>query len=263
MKVYLAGITSHHQVIDVLRAGKDATDEYLSRHKTSESWNIYNEAIAKYKPYDLDSFYSIYKGNLPTVDYLPEYSEFLLDSGAFTFLDSGVKVNWEEYTVKYGQFVRKHNIDKFFEMDIDDIVGYEEVLRLRSILENEAGKQVIPVWHNNRGKEGFISDAKKYPYVAIGGLVSGGGEYATKLRKYFPWFINTAHENGAKIHALGFTSIPALSIYHFDSVDSTSWLAGNRFGFLWRFTGKTLTQIKKPKLCRFFSFFQNRKIREL
>lgn len=245
MKVYLAGVTVHHQLVDALRQGKEGVDSFLSKHSFVD-YDLFDESIANYKPYDLDSFYDIYKRNIPTVDYLPCYGDFLLDSGAFTFLDSGVKVDWEDYTVKYGQFVKKYNIEKYFEMDIDDIVGYEEVLRLRDILENEAGRKSIPVWHNNRGKEGFIKDAKNYPYVAIGGLVSGGGEYATKLRKYFPWFINTAHQYGAKIHALGFTSISALCKYHFDSVDSTSWLAGNKFGFLWKFNGKSLVQIDKP-----------------
>ena len=67
---------------------------------------------------------------------------------------------------------------------------------------------------------------KEYNYVAIGGLVGGNAEYSSKYWRYFPWFIKTAHENGAKIHALGFTSLRGMAQYHFDSVDSTTWKSG-------------------------------------
>ena len=43
---------------------------------------------------------------------------------------------------------------------------------------------------------------------------------------------------------MGFTSLDGLPKYHFDSVDSTAWLSGNRFGFLYRFNGRTIEWVK-------------------
>lgn len=85
---------------------------------------------------------------------------------------------------------------------------------------------------------------RDYDYVAIGGIVSK--EITQKEWKYFPYFINKAHEHGAKIHGLGFTSLVDLPKYHFDSVDSTAWTSGNRFGTMYRFNGKTMEQHKRP-----------------
>ena len=86
---------------------------------------------------------------------------------------------------------------------------------------------------------------EEYPYVAIGGIVTQ--EIKREHYKYFPWFINIARKNNAKIHALGFTSIEGLKKYHFDSVDSTAWLAGNRFGKVYYFNGKAITSINREK----------------
>ena len=55
------------------------------------------------------------------------------------------------------------------------------------------------------------------------------------------------HKNGAKIHALGFTSLDGITQYHFDSVDSTAWTAGNRFGLVYHFDGRTMQKINVPK----------------
>ena len=68
-----------------------------------------------------------------------------------------------------------------------------------------------------------------------------------KAEKYIPWFIDYAHKNGAKIHGLGFTKTDKLPMYHFDSVDSTSWLAGGRFGFLHEFRAGKMVQHQVPK----------------
>lgn len=222
---------------------------YLAGQAPWIEYGIYDEAIEKYKPLILDSYYYIWKGS-PALKYMHKYGDFFLDSGAFSFLDRGVTVDWEKYTVEFGRFCRQHNVEHFFEMDIDAIVGYEEVLRLRGILENEAGRQSIPVWHDTRGTDEFIKSCEEYPYVAIGGLVNNTKVFTSKVRKYFPWFIENAHKRGAKIHALGFTSIPDLYKYHFDSVDSSSWTTGNRYGFLWKFNGRTLDKIDRPQGTR-------------
>lgn len=200
-----------------------------------------NRDIIAESKYVLESFYYIQDWQVP---YIKKFDFFLLDSGAFTFMMNAkdkAHLDFDAYLTRYIEFINKHDIQHFFELDIDAVVGYEKVLELRARLERETGKKCIPVWHRERGKDEFVKMCEEYDYVAIGGLVGMG--YNKKHYKYFPWFIKTAHEHGAQIHALGFTSIPGLKKYHFDSVDSTTWVSANKFGRLQLFRdGELVTE---------------------
>lgn len=210
-------------------------------------WKGYMPEPQNYKGvYLLQSFF--YADGFSEKVLIPQSGDFLLDSGAFTFMQSSKShCNWDKYIEKYAEFINRNKIKKYFELDIDSVVGYEKVKEYRKRLEDLTGVPSIPVWHNNRGKEEFVKMCEEYPYVAIGGLVGGNSEYSKKYWKFFPWFINTAHEHGAKIHALGFTSLEGIAKYHFDSVDSTAWTSGNRFnGVVYHFDGKKLQTIQKP-----------------
>lgn len=180
---------------------------------------------------------------------IPYFRNYMLDSGAFTFFTSGKHIDWDFYVANYCEFIKLYNVDKFFELDIDALIGYEKVKQIRKTIEQKTGKQPIPVWHQNRGKEEFVNMCKEYSYVAIGGLVGAGGqqgEYNRKYWKYFSWFIETAHSYDAKIHALGFTATSALKKYHFDSVDSSAWTTGNRYGNVYKFTGNNIVSMNVP-----------------
>lgn len=160
--------------------------------------------------------------------------DFLLDSGAFTFLSKTTAgVDWDAYVRQYAEFINKHSIRLFFELDIDSIVGIKEVERLRNLLERLTGRQCIPVWHKSRGKQYFVNIVKNYEYVAIGGLVTK--EIVPNEYRYLPWFIDKAHEHGSKIHGLGFTRLSDYHKYCFDSVDSSSRTSGRRFGTVYTF----------------------------
>lgn len=191
----------------------------------------------------LQSFY--YCNDFTEKVIIPSCENFMLDSGAFTFFSSGKNVDWNEYIKKYAEFINRNNIKLFFELDIDVLIGYENVLKLRKRLETLTNKKCIPVWHKSRGLDEFIKMCKEYDYVAIGGIVSK--EITSKEYKYFPKLIKIAHENGAKIHGLGFTNLAGLTKYHFDSVDSTSWVSGNRFGAVYKFNGKTMVKYAKKE----------------
>lgn len=176
---------------------------------------------------------------------IPSCDSFMLDSGAFTFFSSGKHVDWNEYIKKYADFITRNDVKLFFELDIDSLVGYENVLLLRKKLESLTNRKCIPVWHKSRGLDEFVKMCKEYDYVALGGIVAK--EITQKEYKYFPKLIKIAHENGAKIHGLGFTNLIGLTKYHFDSVDSTSWVSGNRFGSVYKFNGKTMVKYDKKE----------------
>ena len=207
--------------------------------------------IPNWKPYILESFYYANKDDIKRL--LPYFGDFLLDSGAFTFMqNSKTHINWDKYLSEYINFINAYKIEKFFELDIDDVVGYDQVLKFRKTLESLTGKQCIPVWHLSRGKDEFLRMCDEYPYVSIGGLVGKAKRSAKQkqLESAFPWFINEAHKRGAKIHGLGYTSEMGIRKYHFDSVDSTAWTTGNRFGCIYKFNGKNMVKIKRPEGTR-------------
>lgn len=203
----------------------------------------YDPIIRTYKPYILESFFY---ANADTERLLPYFGDFLLDSGAFTFMQGkGGTPNWNDYVERYADFIVRNDIKKYFELDIDSVVGYDKVKKIRKQLERLTGRPVIPVWHISRGIDEYRRMCDEYDYVAIGGIVSG----EIKSAKYpaFPALIAEAHKRGAKVHGLGFTALDWLSKCHFDSVDSTAWTTGNRFGFLYYFDGKTMRKKDAPK----------------
>lgn len=209
----------------------------------------YDPIIREHRPYILESFYY---ADSDTERLLPLFGDFMLDSGAFTFMggfdftaSKKAQINFEEYLEKYADFIKRNNVEKFFELDIDSVVGYEQVLKYRAKLEKLTNKQSIPVWHSTRGKSEFIKSCEEYPYVALGGIV--GGEWNSKAEQLIPWFIEEAHKHGAKIHGLGYTKLSQLRKFHFDSVDSTAWTAGNRFGYIYHFDGKTMQKFQVPQ----------------
>lgn len=194
---------------------------------------------------------SFYYTDADTERLLPFFGDFLLDSGAFTFMQGNHNgsIDWDEYIERYADFIKRNNVQKYFELDIDSVVGYERVLQYRRKLENLTQRPCIPVWHKSRGINEFRRMCDEYNYVAIGGIVSK--EIKPDQYKHFPALISEAHSRGAKIHGLGFTALDWLPKCHFDSVDSTAWTTGNRFGFVYQFTGKTMRKIDVPKGKRF------------
>lgn len=188
---------------------------------------------------------SFYYADEFTEKMIPYFGKFLLDSGAFTMFTNKSKGNnivWEEYVDRYADFIVRNKVERFFELDIDMLIGHDRVTALRRRLERKAGRPCIPVWHKFRGREAFIRMCDEYKYVAIGGIVSR--EIVPAEYRFFPWFINEAHRRKAKIHGLGFTAPSLLPKYHFDSVDSTAWTTGNRFGAVSYFNGHTIKRLK-------------------
>lgn len=212
MRLFLASPKSHKKILD-----------YLAERGI-------------YIPYVLESFFSVDSWEM---EYIKNCKMFLLDSGAFSFLNRGnLRVDFDDYLKKYINFINHYDVKYFFELDIDAVVGLSKVEKYREILERETGKKSIPVWHRSRGKQYFIDMVKEYDYVAIGGIAIK--KIKRSEYKYFPWFIETAHKYGAQIHGLGFSSPKYMEFVRFDSIDSTTWSGGGRFGKLYKFDGKEI-----------------------
>lgn len=197
MRIFLAGTASQEQIV------KENCPKYI-----------------------LESFYYIKDWQKKLIH---ETDDFLLDSGAFTFIQkANGQINWYNYIENYAEYIKQNKVKNFFELDIDSVVGYQKVIEFRSLLERLTGERCIPVWHKNRGVDEYKRHCQEYPYVGIGGYVIkelNNRDYAA-----FPSMIKYAHERKTKVHCLGFTATCKFSKYHFDSVDSTTWIIGAKFG---------------------------------
>lgn len=205
------------------------------------------EKIVKlYRPmYVLESFY--YVKPWQTVE-MQNWKSFLLDSGAFTFMQqaqrNGIDINWNQYMQNYIDFIKTNKIQKYFELDIDSIVGYEAVKQMRHQLEIQTGHQCIPVWHRSRGLDEFKRLCQEYSYIAIGGFA-----IKTIMPREYPFvrkLIRLAARYDTKVHGLGFTPQNVLD-YGFYSVDSSSWVAGGRYGGVYYFDGRRIRRVPTPK----------------
>ncbi len=182
------------------------------------------------KPWNLVSYYYI-KNKIDFYKKICEVSELVLvDSGAHSF-QKGKKVDWDKYTDEYAEFIKKFdrpNVIGYFEMDVDNVIGYQKVLELRKKLEAVSDK-IIPVWHKNRGIDDFYDMCKKYSgkIVAITGLKN---EDITD--EQYLMFLKVARSYGCKVHCLGMTRKAILDKVPFDYTDSSSWAQDVIFGKL-------------------------------
>lgn len=190
--------------------------------------------------YNLMSYYYIRNNNFEHAVKIRDNSEeIMIDSGAHSF-QFGTKVNFEEYTREYAEFIKKFdtpNVVGYFEMDVDNVIGYDKVLELRKILE-EVSDKIIPVWHPNRGIEDFKQMCKKYK----GKVISITGFAGKEVRDdQYIMFLKYAKKYNCKMHCLGMTRKKILKKVPFDYVDSSSWLQSAVYG-------RSLDGRKLPKM---------------
>ena len=211
-----------------------------------------NSMIKEYMPiclekgrpkYLLDSFF--YQKNCDDTLKIVEKENFLLDSGAFSFM-SGKEISkeqMEKYVIKYIEFINLHDVKNFIEVDVDSIYGLDQVEKWRALIEKETGKKTIPVWHRWRGIEYWKDMVRNYKYVAIGSQVQRVFNVSQQDYDNIKKMVLYAYSKGVKVHGLGFTRTKELKDYKYYSVDSSSWLTTAYLGNnLQRFNGQIIVQ---------------------
>lgn len=213
MKVFLSAVS--HRVCG--NGDKRNMSDYFLDEGLKYNWNLLSYYYIK-----TDSDY------MSAVRCRDNSKEILIDSGAHSF-QKGKQVDWEEYTKRYAEFIKKYdkeNVIGYFEMDVDNIIGYDKVLELRKILENVSDK-IIPVWHKNRGIEDYQKMCKDYANKII--AITGFKNEDIKDEQYL-MFLKYAKKYNCKVHCLGMTRKKVLDKVPFDYVDSSSWCQQSIFG---------------------------------
>ena len=188
------------------------------------------DLIFKYNPPipRFNILFSFYKTQTIT-PYLPFMKSLLIDSGAFTLQKRKLSnADFEKYFKKYKGFIEKNEqwdfINGFFELDIPQQIGYDNVKRVREELF-ECTDKIIPVWHKEYGINEFKEMVNSYDYIGVSCVKNR----SIKKQSYSK-FVNYAHKHNCKIHGLGMLSKPILNQVPFDSVDGTGWLKSVRYG---------------------------------
>ena len=185
MELYLAGATTK-QHIDILR---------------------------KYKnKYMLQTFWDMRKKKDSDVRYIISSCEkILLDSGAFTFMNSGKKVHWKTYVNEYIEFINTYDIQNFIELDLYGVLGVEMTEKIRRYIEHYTGKKPIPVYHGTLPVSYFRMLCQNYQYVAISATGTIESSKWTKNKKILKQIIRIGHSYGTKLHGLGYTKLENLN----------------------------------------------------
>lgn len=204
-------------------------------------------------PYVLISYY-YFRGKKIQEEWRPYFSQFkdvIIDSGAFSMMrDKKKACDLDKYVEDYIKFVKKYHFKHYIELDIDSVIGYDRVKQYREKLENGIGWKSIPVWHINRGKEGWLELVEDYDYIAMGGFLTDG--IKTKEYGLLDWFLHTAKKKNVKVHGLGYTNTKLLKRVPFYSVDSSTWGLGGAWKFVCKFEKNQIqrynSEMRKPKL---------------
>lgn len=204
--------------------------------------------------YNLMSYYYI-KNKIELAKFVRNNTEeILIDSGAHSF-QKGKKVDWNKYTQEYANFIKQFdapNVIGYFEMDVDNIIGYDKVLELRKELEKVSDK-IIPVWHKNRGIEEYKKMCQQYKGKIV--AITGFKNEDIKDEQYL-MFLKYAKKYNCKVHCLGMTRKKVLDRVPFDYVDSSSWVQSSVFG---RIDGKGKVSKEFSKTKREIVFIENYK----
>ena len=210
--------------------------DFISRIEKPQNLNIlasfeYRTSMKKWKPKDCKNF--------------------LADSGAFTAMNAGKPIN-EQYIDQYIKWINDNDIRNFIEMDLDEVIGYEQTMQIRKRIESQTGRKVIPCWHLERGEDGWKRMCDDYGYVAISlSRLTKTSKWLVK-HKFEPlwFFLDEANKRGAKIHALGCNDLSLLRQFHFYSADSSTHTLGNRYGQVYVFQNGEIRNINKSRQYR-------------
>ncbi len=158
------------------------------------------------------------------------FSDWVLDSGAFSAKNSGKEIKLQDYIDTCNRLASDKKLTEVFALDVigDWKAGLQNTKAMWKV-----GIQAIPCYHYGEPESLLKGLAKDYPKIALGGAV---GMASAKKRAWAEQCF--ARVWPKKVHGFGFGSERAILGLPFHSVDATNWEAGPcRFGS-WKTFGK-------------------------
>ena len=209
--------------------------------------------------YFLSSFYSMTsKETKKMIEHIDRRGQdnFILDSGAFSLFSGAKGIDYKfikKYIDDYCDFVNYYKIKNYVEMDIDKVVGYDEVKKINKYIISKVGRNPLYVHHTTRTYDDFVSACKSNDYIFFGGLVK-----EKKSKEFINGVVNEAYRLGTKVHLLGFTPPHLDTIKHLYSCDSSSWSMGGRSGLIFKFKNNKIASFRLEGKKRVGSYELNK-----
>lgn len=168
-------------------------------HRTLELERLVNEA---------------YDGDAPDI---------FIDSGAFSAMTQGAKVDVKDYAA----WVKANLPFITTYANLDVIMDGAATLKNQRLLEDECGLAPLPVFHVNEDFSYLDLYSEEYDYIALG--VAG---MQTRKQELFRWLAACFRMAGdrAVFHGFGLTAWDIIYSFPWYSVDSASWGSGFLYG---------------------------------
>ncbi len=191
----------------------------------------------------------------PAID-IPQYITHTMrhtiqDSGLFTLMFGSRKGKKDEALVNKWydamiEFTLEHGMPcTCVEVDCQKILGVDKAWEFRERMKKDLpNNRIINVFHLEDGEKGLDRLIEFSDYIAISVpelRIANKKNYVPKLAKYIK-----TKKPSIDIHLLGCTELELLRQCNFcTSADSTTWIAGKRYGYI---HGKHITRINTEKV---------------
>lgn len=165
---------------------------------------------------------------------------FFLDSGAFTYWmkwqsDQARLPPQDEYIRRFFEYIDQYGerYCRIAEPDLD-LAGVVTAYQVRDWREEMLNRwphlNICPVWHHTRGREEWSHYCRDQRIRTM--CIGSGGETSNGTMRRM---VMEAHAQGKPVHGFAMTKLRMLQSVPFDSVDSTSWVMGQKFGTMYVF----------------------------
>lgn len=216
---------------------------YLAGADSCSLWGQRFDYIKDFENRNLLFSYYYIRNKFERLDYAVKNNfNLFLDSGAFSAMHSGAEINIDAYI----DFIKEHGA-KFEKVAALDCIG--DWRGTEKNLQYMRGKGVnpIPVFHTNEPFDYLDNLLKENDYLCLG--VTG-----SKLRQpqIIAWLIEVFRRRERinptiKLHGFALTSAKIMKYFDWDTCDSTSWLSGGRFSFIYQIEGMNLRSYSRDK----------------
>ena len=190
------------------------------------------------------------------IDYLErnrEYSNFvILDSGVFTMRRLGLELDVERYGAFAREVSKRNLVDVVVNMDHGSHWEMRKNFNtIRSYVKDHA--YVMWVHQPIHGFDALRKMAKEFPYIGLGTFGLDNGISAIlrtpEIHHYYKTCSKILKDYGATFHGFAMTAGEILLDPDIDwgTVDSSSWLAGRRWGFQMLTCKETGRKIRLPQ----------------
>jgi len=154
-----------------------------------------------------------------------------MDSGAFSAFTQNANIDIDGYI----KFINLCDADYFAALDVigDGKKSFENVNYMYEHLNDDRKNKLVPTFHYGDEWKYLDYYIEHFDYIALGGMV---GAHSNVLKRWLDSVFSKYPNH--KYHGFGLTAYTLMFRYPFFSVDSTSWLQGQKFGMLYFPDGK-------------------------